>query len=200
VNDSLLFKFLFQPSKVFIDLSQVRSPAIAGILRCSILVLLLPPFFSWVGGSNFGWRLGGSEPVFLDSTGAIVFSFFYFTILGIGFIGTVFISRWMASTYGARTSRSLHFAFFTVVCAPLVTASAAHLYPDVFFNVLILLPALLWSITLLYKGLPVVLDIPPERGMLMASALVGWLLVAAVSLLGLSVVLWIKGAGSVLGV
>ena len=84
--------------------------------------------------------------------------------------------------------------------APLVVASAAHLYPDVFFNVLILIPALIWSITLLYKGLPVALGISPDRGMLMASALVGWLLVAAVSLLGICVGLWINGAGSILGV
>ena len=181
-------------------MSHANSPAIARISRYSILVLLLPPIFSWLGGSHFGWRLGGSEPVFLDTTGSIVFGFFYIFILCIGFIGTVYISRWMATTYGAKVSQALHFSLFTVVCAPLVAASAAHLYPDVFFNVLILIPALIWSITLLYKGLPVALGISPERGMLMASALVGWLLVAAVSLLGICVGLWINGAESILGV
>jgi hypothetical protein len=199
VNENYLLKTVFQPAKVFEDLSRANSPASRRILRFSILVLLLPPIFSWFGGSYFGWRLGGSEPIFMDTTGAIVFSFLYFCVLTVGFVGTVFISRWMATTYGARTSRSLHFSFFTVVCAPLVVGSAAHLFPDVFFNVLVLLLALIWSITLLFKGLPVVLDIAPERGMLMSSSLVGWLLVAAVSLLGLSVALWIKGAGSVLG-
>jgi len=41
----------------------------------------------------------------------------------------------------------------------------------------------------------VVMKIPPERGMLMSSSLVGWLLVAFVSLLGLSAALWTYGIG-----
>jgi len=59
----------------------------------------------------------------------------------------------------------------------------------------VLIPSLLWAITLLYRGLPVVMKIPPERGMLMSSSLVGWLLVAFVSLLGLSAALWTYGIG-----
>jgi len=196
----LLFKLLFYPGKVFSELSNEDKHATTAVPRYLVFVLLLPPLFSWLGASQFGWRLGGSEPVFLDITGLVVFSFFYFSILAIGFFGTAYISMWMATTYEAKTSQSLHFSLFTVVCAPLVAASAAHLYPDVFFNVLILIPALVWSITLLYRGLPVVLGISSERGMLMSSALVGWLLVAAVSLLGICVGLWINGAAYVLGV
>jgi hypothetical protein len=70
----------------------------------------------------------------------------------------------------------------------------------VFINVLVLIPTLIWSMYLLYKGLPVVLKISPERGMLMASALIGYLLVALVSLLGLTVALWGRGIGPSLGV
>ena len=69
------------------------------------------------------------------------------------------------------------------------------MFPHVFFNVLVMIPAVIWSMALLYRGLPVVLHIPPERGMLMSSALVGWLLVAAVSLLGISAGLWTAGLG-----
>ena len=59
---------------------------------------------------------------------------------------------------------------------------------------------MIWSMYLLYTGIPVVLAIPPGKGMLMASSLVGWLLVAAVSLLGLSMGLWTMGIGPFLGV
>jgi len=58
----------------------------------------------------------------------------------------------------------------------------------------------MWSMYLLYSGLPVILKISPERGMLMASALIGYLLVALVSLLGLTVALWSGGMGPSLGV
>lgn len=199
MNKNLLFAALFQPNKVFEELA--RNTHIAHVIpRYSFLVLLLPPLFSWLGGSQLGWRLGGSEPVFLDATGNVIFAFFYIIILCVGFFGTVYISRWMSRTYGAKRSQSLHFSLFTIIAVPLVAASAAHLYPDVFFNVLIIIPALIWSITLLYKGLPIALGISSERGMLMASSIVGWLLVAAVSLLGISTGLWVNGAPSILGV
>ncbi len=47
---------------------------------------------------------------------------------------------------------------------------------------------------------PIVLGITSEKGVLMASSLVGWLLVAAVSLLGLSMMLGTLGVGPLLGV
>ena len=53
---------------------------------------------------------------------------------------------------------------------------------------------------LLYKGLPMVLKTSPESGMLMASALIGYLLVAFVSVLGLTVALWSRGIGPSIGV
>ena len=74
-----------------------------------------------------------------------------------------------------------------------------HLYPNAFINVLVLVPTLIWSMYLLYRGLPVVLHTGPNRGMLMASALIAYLLVAAVSLLGVTVALWGSGLGPLIG-
>lgn len=106
----------------------------------------------------------------------------------------------MSVTYGARHSLGIHFAMITVVGAPLAAGSVIHLYPDVFINIVVLVPTLIWSMFLLYRGLPVVLQISPERGMLMASALIGYLLVAAVSMLGLTVILWGAGIGPRVGI
>ena len=124
----------------------------------------------------------------------------YFFALLFGFVSTAIVAQWMASTYGARHSLGIHFALVTIIAAPLVVGSAMHLFPSVFLNVLILIPALMWSMYLLYKGLPIVLKISPERGMLMASALIGYLLVAAVSFLGITVALWGRGIGPSIGV
>ena len=106
----------------------------------------------------------------------------------------------MAATYGASTALGRHVALITIVGEPLAVGSLAHLYPDVFINILIMIPTMIWSMYLLYKGIPIALGITSEKGVLMASALVGWLLVAAVSLLGLSMMLWTLGVGPLLGV
>ena len=83
---------------------------------------------------------------------------------------------------------------------PVILASVAHLVPHAFVNMAVLIPALIWSLYLLYRCLPEVLGTSREQGMLMASALVGYLLVAFVSLLGITVVLWSRGMGPALGV
>lgn len=123
----------------------------------------------------------------------------YFYILFFDLATTVLISLWMADTFGANASFSRHFALLTIVSEPLAVASDAHLFPDVFLNALVLPPATIWAIYLIYTGIPLALDIPPERGILMASSVVGWLLVAAVSLLGISMSLWTLNIGLLLG-
>ncbi|MFK7864875.1 MAG: Yip1 family protein [Pseudohongiellaceae bacterium] len=196
----LFFKSLYQPAEAFGELTKVDPAPVSILIRYSVWLLLLPPVFSLIGASNFGWRVGAPAPIEIPFDSLLLISVAYFFVLVFGLISTALISCWMASTYGANTSLGRHLALITIVGEPLAVASAVHLYPDVFVNVLILIPMMMWSMYLLYKGIPIVLETPPERGMLMASSLVGWLLVAAVSLLGLSMGLWTMGVGPLLGV
>lgn len=195
MQSNLLISLLGNPGQVLRELGKTDSDLAGKLQHYLFGLLLLPPLCAAVGGLTFGWQLGTAEPLVLDVTASITISFMYFMALSFGFFSTVLLARWMGVTYGATASLESYLAFFIVVCAPLAVASIAHLYPHVFFNLLVLIPAVIWSMTLLYRGLPVVLQIPTERAMLMSSALVGWLLVAAVSLLGLSAGLWVAGLG-----
>lgn len=196
----LLFKSLYQPIVAFNELAKVEPSALKILFRYSFWLLILPPAFSFIGAANFGWRVGAPDPIMLSQQSLILVSLGYLFVLIFGLVTTALISRWMASTYGANASLGRHVALITIVGEPLAIASVAHLFPNVFVNVLVLIPTMIWSMYLLYKGIPIVLETPPERGMLMASSLVGWLLVAAVSLLGISMALWTLGVGPLLGV
>lgn len=196
----LMLRLLFQPNNVFKELAELKPSSIAVFFKVALWFGVLPPLFAYIGASKFGWRLGTVEPLSLQKEILLSISVAYFIALLFGFISTAIVSRWMATTYGARKSLGIHFAMITVVGAPLAVGSIVHLYPDVFINVLVLIPALLWSMYLLYRGLPIVLHITPERGMLMSSSLIGYLLVAFVSLLGITVFLWINGIGPLMGV
>lgn len=196
----LLVRSLYQPLDAFEELSRVNLSPVGVLFRYSLWLLVLPPLFSLIGAANFGWRLGAEEPLRMSMNTLLLVSVGYLVVLLFGLVSTALISRWMATTYGANTSLGRHMALITIVGEPLAIASMAHLFPDVFVNVLVLIPTMIWSMYLLYKGIPIVLETPPERGMLMASALVGWLLVAAVSLLGISMALWTLGVGPLLGV
>lgn len=192
---SLLIAILTRPGAVLRDLAR-DDGSLAGAVSLRLpLLLCMPPLCAGIGGYVFGWRLGTVEPLYLDFVQSMSVSLLYLIALWFGFFSTAFLARWMTQTYDAQSSFASCLALLTVISAPLAAASLAHLFPHVFFNVLVLIPAVIWSMTLLYRGLPVVLRIPPERGMLMSSALVGWLLVAAVSLLGISMGLWTAGLG-----
>ncbi|HBN13864.1 MAG: YIP1 family protein [Pseudomonadota bacterium] len=200
VPSMLPLRALIAPKKTCSQLAASEPAAMTIMFRYAMWLLLMPPVFSWLGAYFFGWRLGASEPLVLPAATLTLISIGYFIALLFGFISTALISRWMATTYGANRQLGRHYAFVTVIGAPLAFASLGHLFPHVFLNVVILIPAMMWSMYLLYSGIATTFNTVPERGILMASALVGWLLVAAVSLLGLTMWLWVAGIGPSLGV
>lgn len=200
IASNFLLRLLFTPAQVFEELSNTRPDPNSVFFRYIIWLALVPPLFAFIGASVFGWRLGAAEPLYVPTGQLVLISIGYFFTLLFGFVSTAIIAQWMADTYGARHSLGIHFALVTIIALPLVVGSVVHLFPHVFVNVVVLIPVLMWSMYLLYRGLPVVLRISPERGMLMASALIGYLLVASVSLLGLTVALWGSGIGPSIGI
>lgn len=195
VEATFLLQLLLRPATTFERLATFRPDPVDLFWKSVFWLALLPPVFAYVGGSRFGWRLGAQRPLNIPDYELQAISAAYFFILIFGYVSTAFVSRWMASTYGARDSLGIHFALVSFVGAPLALASFVHLYPDVFVNVIVLVMGLLWSAYLLFRGLPVALRIDAPRGMLMASSIVAWLMVGFVSMLGLTVVLWQHGIG-----
>ncbi len=193
-----LGRILFSPNAVFQAVANESPPAGRVFFRIALWLGLLPPLFAYFGTLKFGWRLG-VEPVYLPQPTVLAISAIYFGALLFGFLSSAVIARWMAATYDASQSLGRCLALMAIVGAPLAVGSVVHLYPYAFLTVLVLVPVLIWCMYLLYRGLPIVLATGPNRGMLMASALIAYLLVGLVSLLGLTVALWGKGIGPSLG-
>lgn len=189
---------LFSPGRAFQAVADESPPASRVFFKFALWIGLLPPLFAYVGTMQFGWRLG-VEPVFLPQSTVLAVCLAYFVALLFGFVSGAVVARWMAVTYDASQSLGRCLALMAIVGAPLAVGSVVHLYPHVFFNVLVLVPVLIWCMYLLYRGLPVVLSTGPNRGMLMASALIAYLFVAFVSLLGITVALWGSGIGPQIG-
>ncbi len=193
-----LYRVLFRPQAVFAALAAAEPSAPRVFFGFALWLGLLPPLFAYVGTLRFGWRLG-VEPVFLPQATVLAICAAYFVALLFGFLSGAVVARWMAVTYDASRSFGRCLALMAIVGAPLAVGSVVHLYPHAFFNVLVLVPVLIWCMYLLYRGLPVVLGTGPNRGMLMASALIAYLFVAFVSLLGITVALWGSGIGPLIG-
>jgi hypothetical protein len=185
---------LVAPSSAIASISADPPSGAGAFFGAALWLGLLPPVFAAVGTAAFGWRLGVA-PLFLPAGTIVAIGVAYFALLLFGFVSTAAVARWMAHTYGADPSWSRSFSLVTLVGAPLAVGSVVHLYPNAFLNVLVLVPTLIWSMYLLYRGLPAIMKTDPGRGMLMASSLIAYLLVSWVTLLCITAVLWSRGFG-----
>ena len=68
-----------------------------------------------------------------------------------------------------------------------------EVYPLLWFNMLLGLPALAYTVYLLYTGLPIMMGISRDRGFLFSTAVLGVGLIALVALLTITVLLWGMG-------
>ena len=76
---------------------------------------------------------------------------------------------------------------------PLFLIGITGFFPILWLMLILGLPALAYTVFLLYTGLPIMMDIDPERGFLFSSAVLGVGLVALVALLAATALLWGMG-------
>jgi hypothetical protein len=105
--------------------------------------------------------------------------------------------HWMGKTYGSKQPLPQCVALAAYTATPLFLISVMLLYPVLWLNLIIGLPALAYSVYLLYTGVPIMMDIPKERGFLFASAVLAVGLVMLVGVLAATVILWGAGVGPV---
>lgn len=164
-------------------------------LRVIAPLALISPVAGYIGTTRFGWQIGAGEPIKLTVSSALQISLVYFgAILVTVFIIGALIS-WMSDTYGSRQSLSRSIAIAAYAAVPLFLVGFIQIYPVLWINFLIGLPALAYSVYLLYLGVPIVMNISAERGFLFSSAVLAVGLVALVGLLASTVVLWSYGLG-----
>ena len=170
------------------------------MLKYALWIGLIPPVSAFFGATTFGWRLGAGEPVVFPAATAFAMCAAYYLALLAGFALAARVALWMRPNYAEEARDGQCWALVAVVGTPMALGGIFHLYPSAVLNIAVLTPAFLWSAFLLYTGLPVVLKNGPERGMLMASAILGFVLTALAAFMTLVMILWVHGFGPVLGI
>jgi hypothetical protein len=118
---------------------------------------------------------------------------FYLTMLGaIAVIG--YFVHWMSATYGAASTLTKGIVIAGLTSTPLFIAGLVGFHPLLWIDLLIGVLAVSWSVYLLYLGIPIVMNIPEERGFLFSSAVVGVALVILICIMVGSVLVWDFGA------
>jgi hypothetical protein len=117
----------------------------------------------------------------------------YYIALLIVALSVGWMIHWMAKTYGADQPLSQCIALASYTATPLFLSGVMTLYPMLWLNLVIGIPILGYTVYLFYSGVPIMMEIPPERGFLFSSAMVAFGLVALVALMAVTVILWGMG-------
>ena len=155
----------------------------------------ISPLAGILGTTLIGWQIAGGTPVKLTPGSAIQIGIvYYLAILFTVFVIGVLV-HWMSETYGAKQSLSRCVAIAAYTATPLFLVGVMQLYPVLWINFIVGLPALAYTVYLLYTGVPIMMEISLERGFLFSSAVLAVGLVALVGLLVSTVMLWSFGLG-----
>ena len=110
-------------------------------------------------------------------------------ILGV-ITGLTYSIRWMEKTYGANVGvdECARLALYTAT--PMLLAGFIGLYPMLWLCVSVGMLAVAFSVYLLYTGVPVIMHIEEERAFMFSTSILTVGLVALVTIMGASVILW----------
>ena len=185
---------LVQPHTAWQRVAQLPSASFNKLALFPVIMALLPAVAWYYGTSRIGWTVGTSEDAIrlTESSAFEISVLFYFVMISsVAIIG--YFIHWMSATYGANSSLTKGIVIAGLTCSPLFMTGLVGFYPLLWVDLLIGVVALSWATYLLYLGIPIVMNIPEERGFLFSSAIIAIALVIFVGILVVTVMLWEYG-------
>jgi len=189
------FGLLVKPDEQWRSVAELPARSLNILVLYPCIMALLPAVAWYYGTSRVGWTVGDGAGIRLTFDSALQLCIlFYFAMVGC-VVAVGYFIHWMAGTYGAETSFVKGIVVAGLTVTPLFVFGLAGFYPLLWVDMLLGVIAVSWSVYLLYLGIPIMMNIPEERGFLFSTAVVGVGLVILVSLMVTTVILWDFGAG-----
>ena len=160
-----------------------------------LVVSLIPSICSYYAAAHIGWTIGVGDPIKISQSSAQIMSFAMYVALVSGVFALAYLIQWMAKTFDSKPSfiQSLELAAYTAT--PMLMVGIVTLFPVLWFVALAGLAAVSYSIYLLYSGVPIMMNIPEEKGFIYSSSVVTCGLVLLVAIMALSAMFWTVGFG-----
>ena len=189
------FGLLTRPSAQWKTVADLPESSFRTLVLYPWFLAILPAVAWYYGTTQVGWSVGEhGEVIKLTTTSARqICILFYFTMVACVSVIGYFI-HWMSDTYGAASSITKGIVIASLSATPLFIAGLVGFYPLLWLDMLIGVVAVCWAVYLMYLGIPIVMNIPEERGFLFSSAVLGVALVILICLMVGSVILWDFGA------
>lgn len=160
-----------------------------------LTVALIPAICGYYAAAHIGWTIGAGEPIKLTQSSALIMSVAMYFALIVGVFALAYLIHWMAKTFDSTPNftQSLELAAYTAT--PLLMVGITALFPVLWFVVVAGMAGMVYSVYLLYSGVPIMMSIPEEKGFIYSSSVVTCGLVMLVGIMAATVVLWSMGLG-----
>jgi hypothetical protein len=188
--------FFLHPSEEW-ESVRARNIPLERVIFHILLLGAIPVISGFIGTTQFGWQIGTAETIKITTGSAAVIAVIYYIVIIAAVFSVAWMIHWMGQTYGARQPLTRCLVLAAYIPIPLFLVGIAQIYPVLWFNLIIGIPAATYTVFLLYLGIPVMMEIPPERGFLFSSAVLAFGLVGLVGMLAATVILWGFGLGPV---
>lgn len=184
---------LTKPHDTWKKISEEDNTISGHLLGYVLILAAIGPAAGYYGTTTTGWQIGTREAVKLSHESALTIAIMYYIVTIFAVIGLGILVQWMAKTYKGDCiiGRAISLAGYTAT--PIFLIGIAELYPVLWVNLIIGLPALAYTVYLLYSGVPIMMKVTDDKGFLMSSALLGLGMVALVSMLGAMAIAWGMG-------
>jgi len=160
-----------------------------------LVVALIPAICSYYAAAHIGWTIGVGDPIKISVSSAKMMAFSMYIALVFGVFALAYLIQWMAKTFDSKPSfiQSLELAAYTAT--PMLMVGITTLFPVLWFVAVAGLAAVSYSVYLLYSGVPIMMNIPEEKGFIYSSSVVTCGLVLLVAIIALSAIFWTMGFG-----
>ncbi|MDO3382876.1 Yip1 family protein [Gilvimarinus algae] len=165
------------------------------------LLALIPVICAYFGVTQQGWSIGSGGVVKLTADSALILcAFAYLAQLAAIYILGEYIN-WMSQSFGvADEAKKRHYegtALAVYSAAPMMLAGVVLLWPELWLVAGVFIVAACYSVYLIYEGIPILMNIPKERGFIYASSVITVGLVLAVVVMVATVIVWSSGMGPI---
>lgn len=188
---------IYAPNQEWNTINEKKQSIAHIYLTYLIFFAAIPPISAFIGSTYVGWQIGSGEIRTLTESSAMYLSISaYIAILVAVFVLSLFI-QWMAKTYGANPTLAQCVNLIAYSFTPLFLAGFLGAFPILWLDMLISLIAIGMSIRLLFKGVPLMMNISEEKAFLFSSSILTVSMVSLVGMLAITVIFWGSGIAPV---
>jgi hypothetical protein len=172
-----------------------RHESLSYSLMHILTIALIPVICSYYAAAYIGWTIGVGDPIKISVASAQIMAISMYFGLVIGVFSLAYLIQWMAKTFDSKPDfvQALELAAYTAT--PMLMVGITALFPVLWFVALAGIAAVTYSIYLLYSGVPIMMNIPEEKGFIYSSSVVTAGLVLLVTLMAFTAMMWTMGFG-----